>query len=70
MRQEKEEIIKGLEEQKKKIQTIIDGLCSLDSGDLKTDRESTRVVTITLFELVDALTNLEVDIYNFFNGRG
>jgi len=70
MRQEKEEVIKGLEEQKKKIQIIIDGLRLLDSGDLKTDRESIRIVTITLFELVDALTNLEVDIYNFFNRRG
>ena len=69
MRQEKEKIIKGLEKQKKKIQVIVDGLRSLDSDDLRTNREAIRTVVFTLFELVDELTNLEADIYNFFRRR-
>jgi len=70
MVRDKEKLIERLEKQKDRVQVIIDGLRMLDSGNLTVDRNLTRTVTITLFELIDSLTNLEADIYNFFKRRG
>jgi hypothetical protein len=66
----KRDIIRGLGKQSKRLEIMIEALNKYNSGDAKTDRLSQNVVAFTLFDLVDDIGKLEVEIYNYFRRKG
>ncbi len=65
MRGSKKDIVHRLEEDKKRIQKIIIGFEGLDTD----SREAKNIIIFGLYELIDSITNTEIDVYNYFYGR-
>lgn len=61
----KENIINRLKDSGKQIDDIVSALETVDSDNERLSRLSRNKVAITLFELIDDITNIESDIYNF-----
>ena len=61
----KDEIIRRLKDSGKQVEELVDALGTVDSEDARLSRVSRNKVAITLFELIDDITSIEADIYNF-----
>lgn len=66
---EKDEIQKELGSNGRRINRIIFALNEVDSSDKKVGRLSRNEVTTTLFDLVESISNVELDIYNYLEDR-
>jgi len=61
-------LIKALNIEKDRMQTIIDNLELLGS-DARTNRVARFAIVSELFTLFNNLTNIEIDLYNYFHRR-
>lgn len=64
------DIIKALRKDKERIDKIIDGLESLNTDDSTIKRHAQNQVVFTVFEFMDNIGKIEVEIYNYLKRRG
>lgn len=61
----KREIIKGLNNTKKRVDGIIERFDNLSSDDQTVKRHARNDIAYTTFELIDEIVKIEVGIYNY-----
>lgn len=67
----KQDIIKSLKKHRRDLAIIINGFEQLDeTNNSGLNRVLVRKIVLTLFELVDAMVDTEVNIHNFMKRRG
>ncbi len=66
----KEEIIQALCKSHRQLDRIVTDLAVLDDTRGQEERDLVMRITHTMFEFMDSIGNIEVDLYNYMKRRG